>query len=362
MPNTVLESAECFLRETLFHGGRPAMLPETERVVAQIAGEEGLWPLLKHLRREAPAFSTDFHSALNRFDRIASFQEEIRHQTLLPLWAAWAGERIPFLVLKGTALAYGYYARSHHRTRTDTDILVASGAVDSARETLRGVGFQRLAGPEGEWIRKQEIWVREVEGQKVFVDLHWNLFEPVALRKLWSFESLWEASVRLDMPSGEVRTLGRRDAIVHHCLHALGHHAGETSWLWDYDFFLMTKELSSSEIGALRSWAQTKGILSVLESYWASFSARAHLASPWPGVSSTPLERIFLPLLRPRDWKEKIAWDFSALPDWPSRWRYVKELVFPPRAYLAAAFPHLWWPAAWGRRGLDALNKYLRRE
>src|SRR5438067_6059748 len=70
----------------------------------------------------------------------AAVLEPLRLADLRAVLDALAARGVVPLIVKGTALAYSLYDEPEQRPRADTDLLLAAGELDAARDAFRGLG------------------------------------------------------------------------------------------------------------------------------------------------------------------------------------------------------------------------------
>ena len=143
--------------------------------------------------------------------------------------ALFAEAGIPLLVIKGVPLALQTTGSSTARGRGDCDLFVDPSQVGAAIDLLQSAGFALSFGAScvgddsfrGRYSRFVTIEIsldRLAGGRLQRIDLHWH---PTHVRGVMSdFEVLWERSEQLQINDQSVRTLSRRDALVHSCCHA----------------------------------------------------------------------------------------------------------------------------------------------
>ena len=136
---------------------------------------------------------------------------------------------ISLLVIKGVPLALQTTGSPTARGRGDCDLFVDPSQVGAAIDLLQSAGFALSFGAScvgddsfrGRYSRFVTIEIsldRLAGGRLQRIDLHWH---PTHVRGVMSdFEVLWERSEELQINDQSVRTLSRRDALVHSCCHA----------------------------------------------------------------------------------------------------------------------------------------------
>ena len=127
---------------------------------------------------------------------------------------------IEFIVLKGPALAHGFYADPAHRGFRDIDVLVHTRDLPRAAEVLGELGFARdLPEPrEGFDVRFGKA-ICHTDRDGLQVDLHRSLV--VGPFGVWiRSEELFEGTVEFFLGGRCFRRLGDEALFLHACVHA----------------------------------------------------------------------------------------------------------------------------------------------
>ena len=136
---------------------------------------------------------------------------------------------IPLLVIKGIPLALQATGSLTARGRGDCDLFVDPAQVGAAIALLQSAGFGLSYGAScmgndsawGRYCRFVSIEIslhRDVHNHRQLIDLHWHA--TWARGVLPRFQELWQRGEVLPINGQFVRTLSRRDALVHACCHA----------------------------------------------------------------------------------------------------------------------------------------------
>lgn len=185
--------------------------------------------------------------SLSRMDHLRALQveNECRH-------VASALRGIAWLVVKGPALARGYYRRPELRSYGDLDVLIRPQDFPGAVRRLESAGYAVL---DRNWLalRKRmsgELHVLSPRG--VLVDLHWDLTNDAATRKSYamSADSFFERAERLSIADVEVRVLDPLDTVVHTAVHAARSGGDRLIWLKDLEQLVLSQRFSWPELAA----------------------------------------------------------------------------------------------------------------
>ena len=163
----------------------------------------------------------------------AARRETMQALALVSLTREMAGlfaeSGIPLLVIKGVPLALQTTGSPMARGRGDCDLFVDPTQVGAAIALLQSEGFELSFGPScvgddsfwGRYSRFVSIEIslqRQVGGRCQWIDLHWHVSDIRGL--VLNFQALWERAEELRINDQLIRTLSRRDALVHACCHA----------------------------------------------------------------------------------------------------------------------------------------------
>lgn len=307
---------------------------------------------------------------------------ELRHATLLGdaiegLHAAG----VPSVLLKGTALAYGFYTNPALRFRGDTDLLVPSETLPAARTILDKLGWQRTGhgpGPFGP-LHYQEVWqFADPAGLTHDIDLHWEVTNSRALRHVLNIDEVMGQAAPLPALSPHARCTDTVTAIIHRAVNRAEHaRSGYFSidrnefdpnrLLWAVDIDLLAASLGDEEWEALASRCVTRGVAATVGD--ALDFARASLRTKVPATvrtrlaaatKDTPATRF---LQASSQFARTLA-DVRATPGLLPRLRYILARALPSPAHVRAKYPEMnRWPLGllYLRRNLAGLARLLKR-
>jgi hypothetical protein len=178
--------------------------------------------------------------------RLQTIREEARRRaevarvTLQDLHAAFARQRIPFLVVKGSVLAELVYRDPAARQFFDVDVVVPPEAIESAEAVLRSLGYrlgqvQKLLAvePHGDdetrvaeglthdFYRRFEYelpFTPIMRGVHLPVDVHWHITPQRRVRL--STHELWQQTMSVVVADIPVLTLNPAATVIHLAVHA----------------------------------------------------------------------------------------------------------------------------------------------
>jgi hypothetical protein len=157
------------------------------------------------------------------------------HADLRSAATALADADVPWIVVKGPALAEVVYASPRHRHYNDLDLLVLPRDLRSAVAALGSAGWELL---DRNWDLALDRMTGEVHlagPHGTMLDLHWSLQNREYRRARLKLDpvTLFARSTTVSLAGTEVRTLSWSDTVVHLALHAAGDGADRMVWLGD---------------------------------------------------------------------------------------------------------------------------------
>ncbi|MGI8665372.1 MAG: nucleotidyltransferase family protein [Jatrophihabitans sp.] len=143
------------------------------------------------------------------------------------------GAGLPWLVLKGPALAYSVYPRPDLRHYVDLDLLVSPGDFAAVLRLLADAGYQLVDRnwPLLERVVPGELRLRSPRG--VLLDLHWSIFNDANRRAAFHAPTAGLLAGRRVLEPVGLPALSASDQLVHLGLHAALSGANRLGWLLD---------------------------------------------------------------------------------------------------------------------------------
>ncbi len=161
---------------------------------------------------------------------------------------------VPVLVLKGTALAYGLYAKPYLRPRIDVDILlqdaVAAEAAGKALETIGYVCQTMMPKPEKNAISFEVPYLRTSKhGTGNAMDVHWALANNALYGSRFSNAELLADARELPMLGPMAKGLSLIHAMAHACVHRVAHikYGEGDKLIWLYDMHLLAARFTQQD-------------------------------------------------------------------------------------------------------------------
>jgi hypothetical protein len=133
---------------------------------------------------------------------------------------AMAQARVPFLVLKGAALAHLVYDDPRLRPMRDIDLLIRKADAGRAHDVLTRCGF-RASGIAVPWRHHHsQGMARALEGSTVTIELHHELMVRTPFEEPRSYDDLIRRSQPFEWGGMSYQTLGCEDMLWHVYAHA----------------------------------------------------------------------------------------------------------------------------------------------
>jgi hypothetical protein len=169
-----------------------------------------------------------------RFYQVSAYNHRLA-MLLVELGAEFEHCGIPFLALKGPAVAMAAYGDLCLRQYEDIDILVRVGDVSRAVELFSRCGFSPAPGhsERSQHVKLYHEVTWSAPDGSYSVDLHWQLAPPYA--RIFGPDSgaVWARAGSLRLPFGDVPVLGREDLFLALCQHGTRHRWWQLKWLFD---------------------------------------------------------------------------------------------------------------------------------
>lgn len=272
------------------------------------------------------------------------------------------------LVMKGTLLAHTVYQAPEQRLRLDTDLFVPSEERFRAEEVLRDLGLAPFSALSANMIDTQGIWVGELDGHEITIDLHWLLFNNPVFADVVAFEDLWERRQPFTLAGYTASGLEYGDALLHAALHYFVHHGSSqqpAQWLLDGD--LLWQQMVPTAREELVHRSLHLGVSGILGAFLRKTKDHFHteidddvldqLHSEGQYEWRSGILRVNGSLLR-----EQLL-ILQALGSNRKRAAHLRRLLFPSKAWMLQKYPHanqLSLPWLYLRRAVEGWNKRYR--
>jgi len=189
--------------------------------LATAAEQHGLDPLvLAHIERTALAIPTDVRARLRARTTQHAHAAAVRARVLANVARAMAQASVPFLVLKGAALAHLVYGDPRLRPMRDVDLLVRPADGQRALHVLTRCGFR----PGGALVPSRhhhlQAMATTLEGATVTIELHHELMVRTPFVAPCRYDDLVGRCQPFEWGGMSYQTLGREDMLWHVYAHA----------------------------------------------------------------------------------------------------------------------------------------------
>lgn len=187
--------------------------------VVRLARRHRVAALLHDRLRNLDGATAPALAAQLRHDHLEARARQLQaHATIAKLRSALA---VPFLIIKGPALAQRWYQDPGLRTYVDIDVLVRHANFRAASEALLSAGFTHLL-PSWEGLLAQGMAEVPMSYQASMVDLHWHLIARQDPRRAIELheDAMFDRAQRLTLGAVDVATLDCEDTLLHLCIHS----------------------------------------------------------------------------------------------------------------------------------------------
>lgn len=317
------------------------------RTELEIARAHGLQGLLAACLRIVPhaQIPPDAQSRLDDEMRRGVLAQGLAYRELDALSDFCAQRQIPFVVLKGAALAKTLYPRMDLRPFGDLDVLIHQSDAEVIRAFLLTRGMREDAEFVPGFRRAFLSEMSFASPRAVAVDLHWQLVLPVYYQRHCDMEWFWQNTEPVTFSGRPMHILNPTAQLVHLCAHVGLHHRDRLRLIWLYDIALLLQ----TRAGDIR-WQDA-----------ASFAQTAHLARPvryvldqthaWWGTVLPPEtdkrfranpfdanERIMYALTTADITHARVAGDMLNTSGARQKFNFTRHYMFPDRLYMRTRY------------------------
>ena len=166
--------------------------------------------VLAHIERTGLAVPAAFRDRLRARRTQHAHAAAVRARVVAEVASAMAQERVPFLVLKGAALAHLVYGDPRLRPMRDVDLLIRKADVGRALDVLMRCGFR----PGGTAVPARHHHVqgmsKTLEGATVTIELHHELMARTPFVEPRGYDDLIRRSQPFEWGGSPIRRSGAR--------------------------------------------------------------------------------------------------------------------------------------------------------
>lgn len=333
--------------------------------VDQRAGQEGLRPLLFSLLRGSPHVPPDVLSRWRQAYEYTAVRNTYLLHRLAQLTERLSQASIPFICLKGSALAEPFYGSVALRPMSDLDLLVRHADIPRILPQTTALHYQPVqpevyAGLTLDY--ENELQIAADGPFRTLVELHWSLFDAPHYQQRLDMDWFWHTAVTMPINGCPTRTLGPEAQLLHLSAHMVLHHTGrELLWLNDIALLLHHKQdaldwdLVLARATAFDLLIPLQRLLPALADEWGVPVPTAVLNQLAARTPSPAEQALVAELAMPDRPVIRRFWtDLKGLPGWRRRADYALRQMFPSQAYmreryaiahpllLPLAYPYRW--------------------
>lgn len=344
--------------------------------IAKTASLHGLAPLLytslKRTNRLGQA-PLDCAERLRTEHLHANVGNMLAYRELACILDCFEADRIPVVLLKGSAVALQLYPDPGLRPLKDLDLLIAESQVASVRGLLAGRGYSPLPEMIGgfeERFSTQQAYSRPGPNPAQ-VDLHWHPFVVGYYRKRIPVDWFWQHTSTIVVEGRVTRALAPEAQFIHLAAHyALHHHTERLIWLYDLALLVAAHrdDMNWDEVlirlGAFKLTRSIESTMAQVKQWWG-VSMPDEIVRGLQALSSGTYERILFSLASGGESQARVILDGIDLPTHRARLGYWLRHMFPTASYMRTRYGisntllvpiyYLWRIAAGGYRSARAL-------
>jgi hypothetical protein len=273
---------------------------------------------------------------------------------LQSLSAVFTTHAIPWLVLKGPAVAILAYHSLALRAFTDLDLLVQRSDLERAQAILSAAGYRQAEhvaqAQQSAYMASQHhyTFIRA----DIVIELHFELRErwfayPIAAC------SLWQHAITLQVGSQAIRALCARDQLITLCMHGTGHCWDRLIWICDIaEMLRLQPDLDWPELLAqMRSVGAERMLLLGVQLAYQLIAApvpaevllRIAADQALPQLAGQVISRLFSEEAPPRGMSTTTRFVLAARERWRDRLRAAIGIVCTPTLgdWNAVRLPHV---------------------
>ena len=176
--------------------------------------------MLAHIERTGLSTPADLRARLRARQTQHAHAAAVRARVVADVARKMTWTGVPFLVLKGAALAHLVYADPRLRPMRDVDLLVRKVDTGRALDVLTRCGFRPGGSAVPAGHHHLQGMARTLEGATVTIELHHELLVRTPFVEPLAYDDLRRRSQPFDWNGVTCRTLGCEDMLWHVYAHA----------------------------------------------------------------------------------------------------------------------------------------------
>lgn len=272
----------------------------------------------------------------------AAVLEPLRLDDLRAVLDALAARGVVPLIVKGTALAYSLYDEPEQRPRADTDLLLAAGELDAARDAFRALAHveQPSSGDMSQTMFRRV----DAAGADHVYDVHWAIANTPVFADVLRIGELRARSVPLPRIGPHARTIGDADALLYACVHRVAHHHDDERLIWLADIHFLIERMPDDELAKFWTLAKEREVVGVCirsveraQEWFGGERGHARGFLDAAAIARAEATRAYLGERHPSRFRV-LRTELAGERGWRARARRLRQLAFPPTAFMHAHF------------------------
>jgi len=283
------------------------------------------------------------------------------------------------ILLKGVPLAYTLYQSPALRPRSDTDLLVREMDLKTVARILRHIGY---SGPDiqtDKLTSYQCTYIRQAPfGVSHTLDVHWRANNAQLFAKTFTFDELLTNAAKIPSLAPCALGLSHEYALLLACIHRFGHahapfyvdgrvvYAGD-ELRWVYDIHLLCLAFNATLWVEFTTLARAKRVAAFCLDSLNTAREAFHTDIPTDAISTlqTAARTEAVNVGKLKD--SAVAWflaNLQALPTLRRRLTLIKQVAFPPSAYMMEKYKTNNWlalPFLYGYRTVNGVSRTMRQ-
>ena len=345
----------------------------SEHAVMERGGYHGILSLVAHLLSQQPQ-SAICPATLRQKLRMHVLQSAAGdlavEQELKQVFLALDQADIPFLLLKGAALAHNLYPAPYLRERCDVDLLFPDKTLtENAWDILQKHGYQRSRTLQGDYVGYQFSGFRQLNSKlSVAFDIHSKINDYGFFARLFPFTELMAHSQPVVIAGRQTRGLSHPYALAHACIHRATNipHGIADRMIWIVDIHLLCSSFNAHQWREFETLAIDKGLAGICLDTIDQSRELLGTAIPTDTINQFR-EAAKKEKLQPAKMRSRRALyqlDFHANQGLGNKMRQLREHLFPSPEYMMNKYSlnsPLKLPYYYGLRIIQGFKKYSRQ-
>ena len=296
------------------------------------AKSTGLLPLIAtQILKSGEALAAADLELLNATLRQEIKAEMLRQVEVSRVLGALLKSGYPAVLCKGTALAYGLYPWPASRPRGDTDLLIADKSLDLLPQVFEMLNYKQA--PSTAVTRQWTFFRTDEFGLDHSFDIHWRISNRARYENAITFSEARATAQALPIMGSAAWAMSPELALLHACIHLMGHHAGSRRLIWFYDIVLLLRNFSENQLEDFLHAMEQKNVakecavaISMTERLFGPLMHARRLKQMWPELETIGYPR--------ETGLEKTFWDDLGFLSWGGRLTFLARTLFPNKNYM----------------------------